>query len=221
MLYGIVSALVILLVLMPLYFMGKYRWGKVYELVFKGASTLICVGLALGFNIGTGFSDTFAVLMLIGLVLCLLGDIWLELIFPVGGGLFFLGHTMYIAGILTQAQVTWWSLLFGAVALVPITLVYLRYRKQMPDGLDKLTPIYGAVLVALLALALPLPITLGTQRAWLLAAGAVLFVASDLTLCRNLLEKRGVKSQYPSIGMYYMAQLLLALSVLSPLSPLA
>lgn len=217
MLYGVVSALVILLVLMPLYFLGKYRWGKGYELVFKGASTLICVCLALGFCIGCGFSDLFAVLMLIGLCLCLLGDIWLELVFPVGGLLFFLGHTLYIAGILTQAAVTGWSLLAAAVALVPVTLVYLRFRKQMPDGLDRLTPVYGVALVALLAFALPLPLTLGTQRAWLLAAGAALFVASDLTLCRNLIQKRGVKSQYPSLAMYYMAQLLLALSVLSPL----
>ena len=218
MLYGIISALVILLVLMPLCFLGKYRWGKVYELVFKGASTLICVCLALGFCVGCGFSDTFAVLMFIGLCLCLLGDIFLEIVFPVGGLLFFFGHTLYVAGMLTQGAITWWSLPAALIALVPVTLVYLRYRKQMPDGLDRLTPIYGVALVALLALALPLPITLGTQRAWLLSIGAVLFVASDLTLCRNLLENRGVKSQYPSLAMYYMAQLLLALSVLSPLS---
>ena len=42
------------------------------------------------------------------------------------------------------------------------------------------------------------------------------FVVSDMTLCHNLLLKRPGSCHFVSLGIYYMAQLLLALSAFPP-----
>ena len=42
------------------------------------------------------------------------------------------------------------------------------------------------------------------------------FVVSDMTLCHNLLLKRPSSCHFVSLGIYYMAQLLLALSAFPP-----
>ena len=55
-----------------------------------------------------------------------------------------------------------------------------------------------------------------SARSTLAALGAVMFVVSDMTLCHNLLLKRPGSCHFVSLGIYYMAQLLLALSAFPP-----
>ena len=50
----------------------------------------------------------------------------------------------------------------------------------------------------------------------LAAAGAALFVASDMTLCYNPVQKKPTLWHYLSLGIYYSAQLLLGLSAVKP-----
>ena len=71
-------------------------------------------------------------------------------------------------------------------------------------------------LAALLAFSLPLPLLAPSARSTLAALGAVTFVVSDMTLCHNLLLKRPSSCHFVSLGIYYMAQLLLALSAFPP-----
>ena len=63
---------------------------------------------------------------------------------------------------------------------------------------------------------LPLPLLAPSARSTLAALGAVTFVVSDMTLCHNLLLKRPGSCHFVSLGIYYMAQLLLALSAFPP-----
>ena len=76
--------------------------------------------------------------------------------------------------------------------------------------------VYVVALAALLAFSLPLPLLAPSARSTLAALGAVTFVVSDMTLCHNLLLKRPSSCHFVSLGIYYMAQRLLALSAFPP-----
>lgn len=209
--YPLILAGVILLAFMPLYLYSKNKWSMPVQLTLKAVSTMLCVCVALGYNAGTGFQELDATLILIGLVLCVVGDVMLEINFPIGGGFFFLGHVAYVAAFVSRG-LSAWSILALAICAGFVAPVYVRYRSRMPAHLRLPVAGYGIALCMLGAAALPQVFTQYSTRSLLGALGAGLFIASDLTLCRNLLEKLGFKHQYISLGMYYMGQLLLALS---------
>lgn len=154
--------------------------------------------------------------MAAGLLLCLAGDVVLGIHFVAGGGLFLLGHVCYVAGLLgRQSPGLVHGILFaGVYALLLVFL--LLYRKYMPNKLMLLAAcLYAAALSALLAAAGPLPFAVGSRQTWCAAIGALLFILSDMTLCDNMLNDRPVPNQYISLGIYYTAQFLLAMSTLA------
>ena len=92
-----------------------------------------------------------------------------------------------------------------------------RYRDKVPARFILLgLQIYALALSALLAFSLPLPFLAPGTRSVLAAAGAALFVASDMTLCYNTVQKKPTLWHYLSLGIYYSAQLLLGLSAVKP-----
>ena len=214
--YAILSAALIWLVLMPVHFRTKQSASKLPTLIAKVVPTLMAAAFAGAAAFSGASADAYARLLFIGLCICAMADLMIEIRFEIGGVLFFAGHMLYVAALLFYRALCWWNLAVFAGALAGLWLFLSRYRAEVPQrhiilGLS----IYAGALAALLGLSLPLPFLAGSTRSLLAAFGAALFVASDLTLLHNTLRKAPVSCHFFSLGMYYMGQLLLGLSAFS------
>ena len=163
------------------------------------------------------FSATFSRNLKAGLILCLLGDVFLALPglkwFRAGLVAFLLGHGFYILAFNGLVPIgTWlspWNFLVLAVSL---------------GALRWLWPYLGAMKVPVLAYVLV--ITLMVFGAWavferpdlpfpgrgLIFWGAVLFYLSDLLVARNQFIQKAYPNRLIGLPLYYFGQFLLAFS---------
>ena len=210
----LISVALIFLVLMPAFFRLQKQGRKGLSLVFKAASTLIAAGFAL--HACLQGADAYAALILAGLCVCVLADVVLDIRFVAGGALFFAGHVLYVTALGLYRQPSWWCLTVFVLAGGGLAFFGSHYRADAPaKHLVICAAIYGVALAALLGFSIPLPFLAFSRRSLLAALGAALFVASDLTLCHNILRDKPVPYRFVSLGMYYMGQLLLGLSAFS------
>lgn len=183
---------------------GEQQWyRKPWLLLFKGATTAFAGLLALYAHAQTG--QPYALVMALGIFVCALADVLLEIHFLSGMGAFALGHVAYLVSFYMRRPPQLPSLiLFAVLATIVITMV-LRLRKQvafsiLPHGLYALL-ISG---MASLALAQSIPVF----------AGALLFVLSDAIIARRLVFPDRKPWDRACILLYYSAQYLLAATLL-------
>lgn len=183
----------------------------------QGPATALAAAFAAAGYFSAEVRDLYGLMIFIGLCVCTLADVALDVRFEVGGALFFTGHAVYVAALSQYRVLSWWCLTVFVIALAGLWCFALRYRRHFPKPhLLAGVMIYVVALAALLAFSLPLPLLAPSARSTLAALGAVTFVVSDMTLCHNLLLKRPSSCHFVSLGIYYMAQLLLALSAFPP-----
>lgn len=179
--------------------------------VFKiGASTAF-VGLA----IALGATDSaYGRLVLLALGLGWAGDACLLArrgkLFLAGLGFFLLSHIAYaaaFAGGLRDAT----AALLGLGLLAPVGALTLRWLWP------HLSPFYrvavGAYVLAIVAMC---TLSIGWSAAtgyWPVAAGALLFMASDIAVARERFVAPGFANKAWGLPAYYVAQLLLAWSI--------
>ncbi|MBX3312809.1 MAG: lysoplasmalogenase [Actinobacteria bacterium] len=138
------------------------------------------------------FDDTVRTWMVVGLVLSLLGDIFLlgDGKGPFIGGLasFLLGHVAYVVAMQQAPRSVPWTLVGLVVVLVSVATVGRRIVAGVGDlGEKELVPAVVAYLVVISAMVVS---AFGTMAPWAIA-GAMLFYASDATLAWNrFLEER-------------------------------
>ncbi|MEG1194652.1 MAG: lysoplasmalogenase family protein [Clostridia bacterium] len=215
MLYIVLSIVLIWLVLMPLHFRSKAWHSKVPTRIAKVVPTLIAAAFAAYACFFTHTPQPYAMLVFIGLCICTLADLMIEIRFEVGGALFFIGHVFYVAALAFFRMFSWQNAMVFVAAVALLLFFILRYRAQLPHKLLLYGLItYSLALSALLALSLPLPFMAYSTSALCAAVGAALFVASDMTLCHNTLCSKPVPYHFFSLGLYYMGQLFLALSTM-------
>lgn len=209
-LIALLAALPLFAVTMPLYLHMKRGPHRKLALLLKGLSTLIPAALCF-IGASSASAPPGSCWMATGLALCLVGDVVLELHFIAGMGAFLLGHLCYIGGFLSQKGPSLWIVGY----FIPLmTLVTLLFLPLLPKLEKPRTPyiVYVVVIVGMLSAALPLPFALGA-RGVLQAAGASLFVLSDLLLARNMLTFTNRVRDTVSLSCYYAGQYLLAISV--------
>ena len=205
------------LALMPARFRAMAKGYRKTSLALKALPTALAAAFAAAGCFGAEARDLYGLLVFAGLCVCTLADIALDVRFEVGGALFFTGHAVYVAALGQYREPSWWCLTVFVLALAGLWRFALRYRRYFPrPHLLAGVLIYVVALAALLAFSLPLPLLAPSPRSTLAALGAATFVVSDMTLCHNLLLKRSTPYHFVSLGIYYMAQLLLALSAFSP-----
>lgn len=180
-----------------------------------------------------GETNPVGVLIVLGLVCGLLGDIWLDLkyVFPekdrvftyAGFGAFGVGHVFYIGGMLVKyytADAYFYVLVAFILAIVvSIGNAALEKPMKLSYGDMKLTVIiYGILLFATLFVSGALALAYGWREVALnlLFAGAVLFTASDLVLSKTYF---GEGHERPidfilNYFTYYPAQFLIASSLM-------
>jgi len=183
---------------------------------FKPLSTLLVI-LVAALSLTTPKAEAgYPAGILAGLILSLGGD--MALMFPsaraflTGLALFLLAHVAY------AVVFTWFNgfqagdLVSGVVLLALAIAIYLYLR----PSLGKMNgPVIGYIAIVCLMVNRAISAFFGTAftptQAWLLAAGAVLFLISDLMLAVNRF-RRPFRYHRLSLAFYYGGQLLIALS---------
>ena len=157
-------------------------------------------------------------LLLVGLIFCLGGDVFLALpqekMFLLGLVSFLLGHVFYVLCFFYVADIGQWTWIGSLVSLLVSGLVFIWLRPHLGS---MLVPVVAYILV----------ITVMVVGAWtalgdsnlnytgrlLVFIGAVSFYFSDLFVARDRFLKTEFSNRLIGLPMYYLGQFLLAFSV--------
>jgi uncharacterized membrane protein YhhN len=181
------------------------RWFKML------ASTgFIAVALSVG-----ALSSSYGRVVLVALVLSWIGD----LLFTFSSRQAFLGGI--VAFLLGQVA---YSIAFGTLGVDPVVgaisaiavamIAVSVWRWLAPHVGDMAAPVVAYVVVISVMVVLAFG-TFGNGATWLIPIGATLFFVSDLFVARNQFVVPGTVNRVWGLPLYYLAQVLLALSVAS------
>ena len=208
-----------------LFIRTEYAGKMVKATVLKGLASLFFVILGVVCYIER--SSTFGLLVLIGLVLGMLGDIFLNMrncvkgtlsmkVFAVGILFFLSGHFLYIAALLERNSAIV-MIAIGITAVISLSAIPpLMKRITAPSrGLRIFGWVYLVVVIAMFSSALTLIIKNGAGRSEIVfALGALLFVVSDFIMIYYSFGKKIRPLRAINLLSYYIGQLLIALTVL-------
>lgn len=203
---------------------------NVYSLMLKITSS-ICFILCGIFALKSVGSSNISLLIIVGLVLGLVGDILLDLkimypeqsnqyfvagtfSFAVGHFFYFLSVVLYNSAVL-PANLPWNILASFAVAIL-LTLAIILPSKKLGLNFGKMLYVvifYSLILTFMVAFTVSIAIF--SPIYWIFAAGMILFFLSDLVLSMQYFGGRTEKVWvYVNHILYYLAQVMLALSIL-------
>jgi uncharacterized membrane protein YhhN len=181
--------------------------------VFKPLTTVLILVLAL--LPGMHLSDAYTRAILLGLLLSLVGDIWLVLPgdrFIQGLGSFLLAHICYAFAFRAGASSP--GFIWVAIALAAIGSVVLAYLwNGLSSALKGAVSAYVLAILLMAALAVGRALSVPSAGSLSAAAGALLFVVSDATLAIDRFRKPFHLVHIVVLGTYFAAQLLIAASV--------
>ena len=169
----------------------------------------------------------FGRLILIGLILGMVGDIFLNLrnqfsgaasqkVFAIGILAFLSGHFLYIAALITQNAATVLPALLTAGIRSILASPPLMKRITAPSrGLKLFGYVYLVIVIAMFSCSAVLLVLNGVQTLTvLLAVGGLLFVVSDFIMIYYSFGKKIKPLRAINLLSYYAAQLLIALCIL-------
>lgn len=183
---------------------GERQWyKKPWLLAFKGSTTAFGGLLALYAYVQTG--QPHALVMALGIFVCALADVLLEIRFLAGMACFALGHVAYMVSFWMRRPPQLPSLVLLVVLVLFVVAMVLRLRKKvafsiLPHGL------YALLISGMAALAL--------GQSAIVFIGALLFVISDAIIARRLVFPEKDPWDRACILLYYSAQFILAASLL-------
>jgi uncharacterized membrane protein YhhN len=156
--------------------------------------------------------------LLIGLLFCLAGDVFLALpqdrMFRLGLVSFLIGHIFYIVAFFTTAYVghwTWWGTL---VVLIVSGWIY-RWLRPHLGGMNG--PVLAYIIVITVMVSGAWSIWGDARLAWvgriMVFAGACCFYISDVFVARDRFVKKEALNRLIGLPLYYGGQFILAFSV--------
>lgn len=151
---------------------------------------------------------------LIGLALCLVGDValmWRPELFRTGLVSFLLGHLAFVAGFVIRAR--WapgWSIALGLVVL--ISCIAVAARHLFPAVRATNPQLFGPVLAYVVVIG-SMVLAAGRGGSWLSPVGAATFALSDLTLADNKFVSPRPWSPVLVMVTYHLALVMLVLSL--------
>ena len=188
--------------------------------VLKGLASACFV--ILGFLLSGG--SPAAKLITVGLLLGCIADVLLNLrmVFPKKGQLIFLvgivvflsGHILYLIAILKGAAPLWICVIIGVI-LTALLMKWIFARITAKKAFKIFGIVYIGAIMLLNCLAIGNLIVSPSAFTAVFAAGAVLFLLSDIVLILNTFGKETRQGlRVMNISLYYLGQLLIALSLL-------
>lgn len=207
------------LILAGLFLWQEHKKNYVPAVILKGAASA-CFA-ALGLLLSSGSSQ--AKLICTGLILGLAADVLLNLryVFPKKGQLIFLvgilvflsGHVFYLAALWTMCRHVLLCVMLGLV-LTAALMVWIFRRITAKMAFKVFGVVYIGAIVLLNTVAVANLIAAPSAFTGLFAAGALLFLVSDVVLILNTFGKETKQSlRVTNIALYYVGQLLIALSL--------
>lgn len=160
----------------------------------------------------------FYYVLLIGLIFCLGGDVFLALpqerMFLLGLVSFLLGHVAYLVGFFYLANVSHWTWIGGSIGLFAAAIVFFWLRRHLGS---MLIPVVAYIVVISFMLVGAWTVLGDTgvklQGRLLVFIGALSFYISDLFVARDRFLKTEFKNRLFGLPLYYFGQFLLAFSV--------
>jgi uncharacterized membrane protein YhhN len=171
------------------------------------SAAFIWAGLAAG-----ALDSPYGHWVLLGLLLCLLGDLLLIPIdrpgvFRAGVFAFLAGHVAYSAAFMTR-PLDGFGLAAGAILLAVVVGGVLRWLGgSLPQGMAWPVRIYMIVIGVMATLACGVTAAGGP---WAVAVGALAFTASDISVARDRFARHEFLNRAWGLPLYYGAQLLIA-----------
>ena len=202
----------------------------VYSLCLKTISS-VCFILCGIFAIKSVGDSSVNLLIIAGLILGLVGDIVLDLkiMYPEQGNQYFvagttsfaIGHFFYFVAValfnstLLPTHLLWNILTALGFAII-MTIGTLLISKKMGLNFGKMTYLVAVYCFILnFMVALSLAIAIFVPIFWIFAVGMILFLASDLVLSMQYFGNATSKTLiYVNHILYYLAQILIAISIL-------
>jgi uncharacterized membrane protein YhhN len=188
---------------------AEYRRSRAGLWLAKPVASLafIWAGLAAG-----ALDSSYGQLVLLGLVLCLVGDVLLiplerPAVFRAGVFAFLAGHVAYSAAFLTR-PLDPLGLAAGAVLLAVVVGAVLRWiGPTLLAGMVWPVRVYMVVIGLMSALACGVTAAGGP---WAVAVGALAFTASDVSVARDRFVRHEFVNRAWGLPLYYAAQLAIA-----------
>lgn len=195
-------------------------------LIYKTIASLAFI--VLGFIAFWGSDGVSSMMILPGLVLGLVGDIYLDMkyVYPesdalytfVGFGAFALGHIFYLIFLLSQYGLFTTGLIISiAVGVIATIIIYLSPNIiELNYGkFHVVASAYGGLLVFVTVYSAIVCFSHFTGARFLFFIGLLFFLFSDLILCSIYFGKdqHTAKNSVLNLSAYYLAQILIAASI--------
>ena len=207
---------------------SRSKGASVKNLFFKMASSLCFLLTAVFAVIANPNLASYGVLIIMGGILGLCGDVTLDLkfIYPKdnneylrSGFIFFaIWHIFYCAAIIWYNQLKWWWVLVCIAAAVVISVANTLSGKMLKLDFGKyrnIVIIYSSFLAATALISILAAVVTSSVAMIVFAVGAVLFLLSDVVLCFTYFGKGWDKAPHIFINhlLYYAGQFLIASSI--------
>ena len=124
------------LLLMPARFRAMAKGYRKTSLALKALPTALAAAFAAAGCFAAGGDDLYGLMIFIGLCVCTLADIALDVRFEVGGALFFTGHAVYVAALSQYRVLSWWCLTVFVLALAGLWCISLLFKEKIPANSD-------------------------------------------------------------------------------------
>lgn len=187
---------------------ARLRW------LAKPAASAAFIALAVA--VGALDGGAFGLLILAGLILCALGDIFLiprkEAMFLGGMGAFAAGHAAYALAFWRQAPAMKPGVYLAAVGMVVASALVLRTFRDGLGAMRLPVAFYMAIISFMVVMSVAASPLDGLYD-WRLIAGALGFAISDISVARDQFGHRAFINRAWGLPLYYASQLLLASSV--------
>ena len=213
---------------LTLFLIARDRKGSVKALLYKTLTSFLFISVAFAsfmVNPGKGVAE-FAMLIMMGLICGLIGDILLDLkimykesssLYQHGGMVAFLvGHLFYLAALIIYFSFNWTPVVIALVLAIIIAGVSKFIFKFNFAEHSINTYAYSFILSYMMTQACYAAITQNFSACTvLLSVGAILFLLSDLVLVMTYYDNKDSRP-YIAVNhiLYYAAQFTIALSIL-------
>lgn len=189
----------------------EYGGWKVGKGILKIVASTAFLALAIQLHAA---GSTYGRLILVALVLSWVGDVLLlsqkSRLFLFGLASFLLAHLVFAMAFASR-PIDGAALVAGLALMSGIGIVVLAWLWNHLKALYRIAvTAYVAAIVAMCAFATAASAASGM---WLLAVGALAFAISDIAVARNRFVAPGASNKLWGLPLYYVAQIILALSV--------
>ena len=180
------------------YFLFAHHEMKVLEAVLKGILSFFTFLLCFfGWKENKNRINLF---FLLGFFLCLIGDAFINIFMEFAALCYFFAHCLFIRCYLFFRKPEKWQIWIWISAFI-IICFFIRFV-SVPIHLKIFGSLYTLAMTAMVMFSIKIP--------KLFTIGSLIFFISDILLLRNFIYSETIVSHFFSLGLYYVAMLIIA-----------